>query len=908
MKVKFVIEYKTQWGQALCITGSIKELGAGKHEKALQMNPVSDGLWETEIDIKESEFNYHYFLKNDQSENLIHEFGDERKVAIDDHFKIVFLKDYWRSLHSIENSLYTSPFKKSFFKRESEIKNNIKYNVNNHYIRLQIRAPRVGADYEVGVLGGVKSLGEWDEKKVIPMDGANYPIWKTDIEVGKDDLPFEYKFVIVRKKDKKIVTWESGDNRYFLPYQLSDKKKIIIHSEENFRYPVGMWKSAGVAVPVFSLRTKTSSGVGEFADIKKLVDWSVRTGLKVIQILPVNDTAATHTWVDSYPYAAISIEALHPIYASLQMIGNLNDKKLQNQIVEESKRLNLLPEVDYEGVMKLKSKFFKYSFDECKQKFLNSNELSNFIHSNESWIIAYAVFSFFRDKYKTADFTNWGKYSTITHEELIEFASPDHSHYEDIAVHYYIQYHLDKQLKDATEYARKNGVVLKGDIPIGIYRNSVDAWISPELFNMDMQTGAPPDDFSVTGQNWGFPTYNWEEMSKDGYSWWKSRMKKMSEYFDVFRIDHILGFFRIWEMPWEAVEGTLGHFNKALPFHESELARWGISFDYDRFCKPYIREHVLTGVFGNHTSDIKNDYLKAPVNGCFELKETFNTQRKIRIHFDTLIKHSPEQKDFYVWLRNGLYRLVEEVLFLQDSSGDKLNYFNPRISFQSTYSYRDLDPYLKQKLNEIYNHYFYERHNDFWRERAMEKLPMLRDATDMLICGEDLGMVPSSVPGVMKDLQILSLAIQRMPSDDREFWNPKDTQYLSVTSTSSHDVSTLREWWQEDSDQTQRFYNSILNKEGDAPYFCEPWVVTDIVKQHLQSPSMFAIFPIQDLIALSDDLRLDNPESERINIPKIINHYWKYRFHIDIEDLLEEDEFNDELRKLIDEGGRLADY
>jgi 4-alpha-glucanotransferase len=147
-----------------------------------------------------------------------------------------------------------------------------------------------------------------------------------------------------------------------------------------------------------------------------------------------------------------------------------------------------------------------------------------------------------------------------------------------------------------------------------------------------------------------------------------------------------------------------------------------------------------------------------------------------------------------------------------------------------------------------------------------------------------------------------------MPNDDREFWHPADTPYLSVTSTGSHDMSTLREWWQEDSDRSQRFYNTIMGHYGGSPYYCEPWIAKDIINQHLHSPSMWAIFPIQDLIAMDGKLRRESPEEERINVPSNPNHYWKYRMHIGMEDLLTNDDFNGFLRQLIDQGGRKSDY
>ncbi|MFY0606975.1 MAG: 4-alpha-glucanotransferase [Cyclobacteriaceae bacterium] len=904
MKIKFVVGYRTQVGQSLYVTGSSRDLGSGKYELAKKMEPSSGELWACEIEDSESaDITYHYFLKDESTGNIFHEFGGDRELEIPTNKTHLIVRDFWRSEGLPENALFTAPFTKAFFARDNRQNSNARKKFN---LQLAIRAPRVSKDYSLGVIGSSSSLGAWDESKVVLMNDEGFPLWTSKLLLKKNETPFEYKYVIYSHKEERIVTWEEGDNRYFPLADLDAGNKSHFQTDENFRYPVGQWKTAGVAIPVFSLRSENGSGVGEFPDIKQLIDWSEITGFKVVQILPVNDTIATHTWVDSYPYAAISVQALNPIYANLDQMGSLKDKKLSKEIKQEASRLNALPEVDHEGVMSLKWRFFRALFKEQYETFLKSKAFKEFFKRNEIWLPDYAAFCCLRDKFGTPDFTSWGKYKSLSSNELKSFVSTKSEHYLDIALHYFIQFHLDRQLQEATCYARSKGVVLKGDIPIGIYRNSVDAWRLPELFNMGTQAGAPPDDFSISGQNWGFPTYNWDEMAKDGYMWWKERMVKMSEYFDVFRIDHILGFFRIWEIPWDGVEGLLGRFNPALPFSIDELGHRGITMNQSRFCEPYIRHHMIFDIFGNHAEVVFAEYLEDQGEGVYSLKPAFDTQRKVKEHFDQLNIEEPHNKDFNNWLKINLYRLHAEVLFME--APDQPGYYNPRIGFHSSYSYAELDEYTKQRLNEIYTDYFYKRHNEFWRESAMQKLPMLKDATDMLICGEDLGMVPASVPGVMDDLQILSLAIQRMPNDDREFWNPADTPYMSVTSTGSHDMSSLREWWQEDPARSQRFFNSILGHHGQAPYFCEPWIAKDTIDQHLNSPSMLAIIPIQDLLAMDSSLRIGEPEKERINIPANPQHYWKFRLHLSMEELLGAEGFNGFLRQMIDQGGRSSDY
>ena len=912
MKLSFSIDYRTVWGQRLFVCGSLPELGSWDESKAEPLIPTSGERWSFEVEVsdkKAASFEYKYFILDERYGSVEWEFGGNRVVAIDSaQFSEVHCRDFWRPNKAVQNALSTAPFINAFFKRENPESKNIKYSGNQAYYRFQIRAPRVGANYAVCVIGNHSKLGNWDEKKALILDDANYPVWSGEIPVKEKDIPLEYKYGIYDKSSKRIVTWEEGNNRY-LPIEHAIKPGTMhIRTDEFFKYPVGDWKGSGVAIPVFSIRSDKSSGVGEFADINLLVDWAKKTGLRLVQILPVNDTVASKTWTDSYPYAAISVYALHPIYGRLSAIGKLKDAALQTEIEETSQALNAMESVDYEAVMELKSKFYKHAFAEQKDKLLKSKAFKTFFANNEHWLVPYAAFSYLRDKNGTPDFTKWPEYQTVDESVIAEIASPKADHYDDVAVHYFIQYHLDKQLKEATAYARENGVVLKGDIPIGIYRNSVDAWLYPHLFNMESQAGAPPDDFSISGQNWGFPTYNWQEMAKDGYQWWQARLQKMTDYFDVFRIDHILGFFRIWEIPYDSVEGIMGHFNPSLPMQTHEIYSWGVGFDYDRMCRPYIREHMLGEIFGEHAHSVKVNFLEDSYHGSYRFKHDFDTQRKVKNYFDQLIKNDPDGKDYYDQIRHGLYRLHGEVLFFEApfSNGDA---FDPRVGMHSTYSFRELPDHDKHNLDKLYIHYFYKRHNEFWRERAMEKLPGLKSATNMLICGEDLGMVPDCVPGVMDELSILSLAIQRMPNaTESEFGHPADTPYLSVCSTSSHDTSTLRGWWEEDRAQTQRFYNNILGNWGEAAAFCEPWVATQVINQHLYSPSMWAIFPIQDLLAMDGQLRKEDPNAERINVPAIAQHYWKYRMHISMEQLLEEDGFNGFLRQLNDQSGRNAAY
>jgi 4-alpha-glucanotransferase len=483
--------------------------------------------------------------------------------------------------------------------------------------------------------------------------------------------------------------------------------------------------------------------------------------------------------------------------------------------------------------------------------------------------------------------------------EIKKLCSPKSVVYTAIAFYYFVQYHLHLQLKEAADYAHKKGIIIKGDIPIGISRNSCDAWIAPELYNMEWQAGAPPDDFTAAGQNWGFPTYNWKQMQADGFGWWKKRFEQMSEYFDAFRIDHILGFFRIWSIPLHAVQGIMGRFVPCLPVHINEFGENGIWFDNQRFCKPFITEEVLIEIFGEAATAVKENYIIATTTGGFDLLPAFETQQQIEKHFAGL-ENTPANQS----LKQGLFELVANVILFEeeDSYGQ---HFHFRFDMEKTVSFRHLIPHVQERLKELYINYFYRRQDDFWYKEAMHKLPQLKAATNMLVCGEDLGMVPHCVPDVMQQLGILSLEIQRMPKDvKKEFFHPLDAPYLSVVTPSTHDMSTIRGWWEEDKERTRHFYNNIMGQWGEAPQYCEAWINRAIVLQHLYSPAMWSIFQLQDVLGMSETLRRENPQEERINNPANPKHYWQYRMHISLEDLIKQSEFNEELKGYVENSGR----
>ena len=606
-------------------------------------------------------------------------------------------------------------------------------------------------------------------------------------------------------------------------------------------------------------------------------------------------------WFFAYPrltgYNSISIYAFHPMYIDLRQLGKMKDKEAAAAFEEKRLELNALAQIDYEAVNNTKREYIRLMFQQTGKKVLASADFKKFFKENEHWLLPYAAFSHLRDQYGTPDFSQWPEHQTYDAKTIAAMCNPESECYEAIAYYYYIQYNLHIQLLEAGNYARQKGIIFKGDIPIGISRNSVEAWIEPYYFNMNGQAGAPPDAFSANGQNWGFPTYNWDVMEQDNYLWWQKRFRKMAEYFTAYRIDHILGFFRIWEIPSHSVHGLLGQFVPALPMGEEEIQSFGLNFQKDFMTRPFINDDILNRVFGEKADFVKETFLQNSHDDIWEMRPEYDTQRKVEAWF------AGKKDEESVNMREGIYALISNVLFVPDRKNPST--YHPRITVQNDFIFERLSDSEKDAFNRLYNHYYYQRHNQFWYHEAMKKLPMLTQCTSMLVCGEDLGMVPDCVPWVMQQLQILSLEIQRMPKNPQhEFGHLWEYPLRSVCTISTHDMATLRGWWEEDPALTARYYNQVLGQWGEVPTTAPGWACEEIVRQHLQCPSLLCILAFQDWLSMDEDLRYPDANAERINVPANPRHYWRYRMHLTLEDLMKNKAFNQKMIEMIDEAGR----
>ncbi len=827
MRVTFWLRYHTEYGQLLRLTGDRDLFGDGP---GLAMNYLNGSFWQATLAttpeaLRKAAPGYSYALREPDA-SVVEDWGTDRRLDLGPpQAEELLIIDSWNPPGQNENVYYTKPFRQILLPPDPVERRGAAPPRPTHLFR--VKAPLLPKGQTLCLLGNSPALGQWaTADPVLLSRPAGEDYFSVALDLGADPLPLAYKYGAYDLAAGTFLRFEEGPNRT-LP-DTGPAGRFSILNDGFAALPCPPWRGAGVAVPVFSLRSRSSFGIGEFSDIKLLADWCRQTGLKMIQLLPINDTTATYGWMDSYPYSAISAFALNPVFLDLARVAtHQTSRQKLAELQPAREHLNRQAAADYPAVAKAKLQFLREIFPSEKAKTLESRGYRSFIERHRHWLEPYAAFCHLRDRFGTADFTRWPRCRSYRPEEVAELAPPDSPAAEEIDFHRFLQYRLHQQLLDAAQYAHRQGVVLKGDIPIGVYRHGVDAWEQPELFHAEMQAGAPPDAFAAKGQNWKFPTYDWARIKETGFQWWKRRLDQMGDCFDAFRLDHVLGFFRIWSIPLEQVEGILGHFVPCCAVQPEEFTQLGIHFDRDRFLRPYITSAVLTELFGAEEMVAKARFLEGTGPGRYRLKPQFETQRGVEAFF---ARQKPSAQD--AALKRGLFDLISNVILLEAPDQGPGCHF--RFGIEGTASFRDLDEHTRTRLWELYIDYFYHRQEAGWRQEGLEKLALLKRATAMLVCGEDLGMVPACVPGVMKQLGLLSLEVQRMPKRlGQDFSRPSDAPCLSVVTPSTHDMSTLRGWWREDRNVTQRFYNHELGRPGQAPQECEPWVSQAIVSQHL---------------------------------------------------------------------------
>ena len=875
MKLKFTIHYHTAWGESLHVDLAFHSQDGTVRSQNLLMQTEDGELWTLETSALMSRQHplshivYSYQVKDADGQVLRREWDMIPRIYHFDASKDYVFPDEWRD-RPLPLHLYSNAYLTTVHARHDEEVAALPMPLFRRTIVFRVSAPQLKSGQVMAVCGSHPAIGSWSTSRYLRMDYAGQGEWLLSVNAQGWLLPIEYKYVVVDEQTHELVAWEEGDNRT-VPVSSADGSapeipdgQVLVLYGGHLRLREELWRAAGVCVPVFSLRSEHSYGVGDFGDLKRLVDWAVATGMKFIQTLPINDTTTDGHWHDSYPYNIISVFALHPHYVDLEAAGTLKSKVRMTQFLRRRQELNALPYSDYEAVDRVKNEYLQELFSEQGKSIMASKDFKDFATANEDWLLAYSNWQLANSQQLTVDYV------------------------------YYVQYLLHTQLKAAADYARSKGVVLKGDLPIGVNRDSVETREHPEFFNLDSQAGAPPDAFSMQGQNWGFPTYHWSDAL---YRMQRQRLNHMQQYFDAFRIDHVLGFFRIWEIPADAVYGLLGHFSPALPLTVSEIEYFGLPFRKELFTRPFINDRLVERLFGVHAQYVRDNFLIRRAYGLYDLQPDYDTQRKVATQF------AERRDESSLWIRDGLMRLISDVLFVEDPH--QTDMYHPRIGVTTEPIFEALSAEEKDAFLRLYNNYFYQRHSFFWGQQALHRLPeMLKDCR-MLVCAEDLGMLPDCVAPVLDQLRILTLEIQQMPKQQGfEFAHLDANPIRSVATISTHDMAPLRQWWQENPERRQRYYVTMLQKEGRAPEQLPAHLAEEIIARHLYCPSMLCILSLQDWLAMDLELRRKQPQDERINVPSDPYNRWQYRMHLTIEELLQATKYNNKVRTMIQRSKR----
>jgi 4-alpha-glucanotransferase len=866
MKLRFTIHYRTEWGQQLQVRLQHTSQDGSVHHLQVPMATADGDTWSVETAIVASRrspiesFTYYYIVTDAEEKVLRQEWTlVKRSYAFDSSKTFVFC-DFWRDI-PLNSHLYTQAYKVTTCSAGTRntpilpVGDCLKLPLFRKTILFRVSAPQLADDQALAILGSHPSLGAWNPARYQLMEYAGGQDWMFTLNVDWVGLPIEYKYVVVDRTACQLVSWEEGDNR-LVDNELAEGEVRVLYGEP-FRLSEKPWRVAGVCIPVFSLRSEHSCGVGDFGDLYRFVDWAVATGMKVIQLLPVSDTVCSHTWSDSYPYNIMSVFALHPQFLDLEQLGELDDPERMTVFRRQQRELNALSYTDYEAVERVKTDYVRTFFEEHGKETMDSDDYKKWCSANQSWLTDYA---------------------------LSDFQS-------------FVQYHLHCQLKRAADYARSQGVIFMGDLPVGVSRQSIETSVHPDFFRLDAQMGTPPDTSSLNGQNWGFPTYEWEpsgddkkEVSVD--SWFQRRLQQQEQYFDAMRMDHILGYFRVWEIPSSQLFGTMGHFEPALPLTPGEIEYYGLSFRKDFLTRPFVNDRIVDRIFGIHADYVRDNYLDRKSYGLYDLKPEVSTQRQVKELFEG------RGDENSLWIRDGLYRLVSNVLFIEDPR--QTDMYHPRIQAWQEPVFEALSLEERDAYMRLYNHFFYQRHILFWGSTGYKRLSAILRDTRMLICAEDMGMLPACVAPVLDALRILTLEIQQMPKQSGvEFTHLDGNPLRSVATISTHDMAPLRLWWEERPERTQRYYTTMLQKQGRAPEHLPAHLAEEIIARHLYSPSMLCILSLQDWLAMDGELRAKSPREERINVPGDPYNRWQWRMHLTIKQLLVADRFNSKLKTMI---------
>lgn len=658
-------------------------------------------------------------------------------------------------------------------------------------------------------------------------------------------------------------------------------------------------KATGVVVPLAALRSKVSPVIGEFPSLVPFARFCKKASLSIIQLLPLNDTGT-----QSSPYSALSSIALHPLYISVQAVSDFEPLYERRETFKKKydlfvKRFSLSVRFDYAAVHEAKLELLRMIFDACVAKSKKSREAVLCFAEKNPWVIEYALYKNLKKAYLQASWKTWKKTDRTVSKEKINKVWHDKAMQKDHLFYVWLQMTASEQLLEARQKVASLGILLKGDIPILMNEDSCDCWAHPDLFTQRLRAGSPPDADNPAGQSWGFPVYNWDAMKKENYAWWKNRLRNAAAYYDAFRLDHILGFFRLWTLSEREANAVLGHTEPNLAIARKELCALG--FDEARITwlsEPHVRTGLVEDITWNHESAVKilstcMTKLQNEELWIFS-KTVFGSLDILHMQFGSLCtKEAGErikEKLAEKWCDRVLIPLSKDAFVFS-------------WQYKNTTAWASLSENEKETLETLFQKN--QKANEaLWERHASNIFENIISETNMIACGEDLGARLDCLHPVMENFSILSLVAVRWAreweKDEKPFVPPENYPELSVATTSVHDSSTMREWFQNEHENARLFLyggkNASINASDAERKNAEnafknfsPETAKAIFEKAASAKSVWFINPLQDYLYLNGDYYADDARSERINIPGTVSDFnWTYRMCVPIEKLLKD--------------------
>ena len=675
-------------------------------------------------------------------------------------------------------------------------------------------------------------------------------------------------------------------------------------------------QSTGFVLPLLALRTQDKP-CGEFPDLEKLAVLAKKWGMNLIQILPVNDSG----WQAS-PYSALSSIALNPIYLSIKDLPEFEQLSpaLCGSLTQMNAQLALHKRVPYGEVLDAKLKILSQAWEEISSPSFSNRTgvlsvLEGWVKENE-WVRPYGCFLELKKRFGGLPWWNWPEYATVRQDD-IETLLSDSSFAKQVDFWAWVQMRAYWQFENACTLVHAMGIDLMGDIPILMNRDSVDAWYDRQIFDFDFFAGAPPDAGSPPGQNWGFPLYRWDVIEKTGWAFWKTRLEAADHFYSSYRIDHVLGFFRIWAVGKAERDGYLGHFEPEMDYTREELHELGFSDERIQWLsQPHIPESAVEAIFALlKAAHDESNALPQQDTAKFrsvlfsqigtEPLYRFSGQIQGSADFDRLVRDflptsgtngvsygAQNEKA----LKSSLVSWWRNRSLLELPNG----HFIAAPNYWNTQAWCSLSDDERQELKSLIERKG-EISNKLWLENGRKILSAITGHVTMQPCAEDLGFLSPGVPQTLDDLNIPGLRVLRWTRYYEEpgapFVPPDKYPANSVACTSVHDSSTLREWWRDEPDKAKLW--DVLQLPGSCPDDLDPAAALQVVRAFAMVNSRFLVYPLQDLLACDEHYREENPKDERINIPGTCDDFdWTYRMKPSIEGLLPDGGFSSRISSL----------